>query len=362
MEIKNAGWSVRQLLSMSTKGTIRFDYPIQRSGGQWKKLQQSYLIHSLAGSYPIPPIYLLGEKVKMPVLRKGEEVEEDVTIRWVLDGKQRITTIEDYTKDEYKLDMATPEVKIDGETYEIADKLFSELDSEVQEMILSRTIVTYTMNAEEVSDDEIEDLFYRMNNGSALTVQQKSKALMGVEWATLITDLGNHVLVQQLAAFSKTQLKSDAHLTALQQTMMMLDDYNYKNVSQKVISDYSVTFKDDKEKKMALYKDVEKAMNYLTDVYDKKESFLLKKVNFPMTLITALEALNANIDPDVFYQWSVAFKEAVKSEDSVTDVPTNYNDYAKVGTTDRNKADGRMNEMKRHFKEYIAIYHNQPAQ
>ncbi|MEK6190616.1 MAG: DUF262 domain-containing protein [Carnobacterium alterfunditum] len=358
MEIKNNGWSVKQLKTMKEKGNLEFDYPIQRSGGQWKLLQQSYLIHSLAQNYPVPPVYLLGEKKDVVVDKKGESVSETRTIRSILDGKQRITTMIDYMDDKYELHKDTPLVTIDGEYFLIAGMLFSELDEEVQEMISSRTILTYTLDAETTSDEEIEDLFFRMNNGSALTIQQKSKALMGVEWATRLTNAGNHKLIEELSAFSKTQMKSDGHLTAILQAMMMMDkEYNYKNVSQKVISEYATTFKEDTKRKEALLNTVIQGMDYLLNVFDKKESVLLKKVHFPMTIITAITAITENVEHEEFYGWSIAFKDAINPKaESVSYIPTSYLDYTGSGTTDRPKADGRKDEMVRHFKEFVELH------
>lgn len=359
MEIKNVSWNVKQLITMSNKGTLQFDYPIQRSGGQWKSLQQSYLIHSLTENYPIPPVYLLGEKKEVTVMKKGEEVPDIITIRWVLDGKQRITTMKDFVEDQFPLHNDTPETTIDNEEYELAGKTFSELDEEVQDMILSRTILTYTLDGEMVSDEEIEDLFFRMNNGSALTIQQKAKALMGVEWATKLTELGEHKLIQELGAFSASQLKAEGHLTAILQTMMMMDDKydDYKNVSQRVISQYTTTFKEDKENKLELFNKVNEAMDYLLNVFDKKERLLLKKVHFPMTILTTIRAIEKEIEPESFYSWTIGFKEAFKPKgESVTNVPTNYVDYTGTGSTDRHKAIGRKEEMIRHMEEYTGLY------
>lgn len=355
MEIRNVSWNVKQLITMSNRGTLRFDYPIQRSGGQWKSLQQSYLIHSLAQNYPIPPVYLLGVKEEIMVIKRGEEVPETVTVRYILDGKQRITTIRDFVEDQYKLDEDTPGTTIDGQDFEIAGMLFSELDEEVQDMILSRTLLTYTVDGDEVSDEEIEDLFFRMNNGSALTTQQKAKALMGVEWATRLTELGEHVLITELSSFTKTQLRADGHLTAIIQTMMMLDDsFEYKNVSQKTISDYSNTFKSDSERKMKLYETVKNGMDYLVEVFDKKETLLLRKVHFPMTLLTALKAIENKVESEDFHNWSVEFKKAFKpKKNSVVTIPTNYADFTGAGSTGLVKANGRRDEMIRHMTEFV---------
>lgn len=348
---QNNGWSVKQVLRMVENGGIRFDYPIQRPSGVWKSLQKSYLIHSLTGEFPIPPIYHL--------LIKEIVDDKEMKIRYVLDGKQRLTTIKSFVDGEYELDEATPSVEIEGVEYDLAGLAYDELPEEVQDMILSRTILNYSFDSEEITDEEIEDLFFRMNSGTALSEQQKAKGKMGVKWATRLNELGEHIFFKELAAFSPTQIKSDAHITAILQTMMMMDNFNYKNVSQRVIAAYQMTFKEDEENKLVLFKKVEAAINYLMEVFSKKDTLLLKKVHLPMILLTALEAIDQNVEPDVFSHWVIAFKEAFKASESITDIPTTYKEFTGKGTTDKVKADGRMNEMKRHFNEYLTIYNNQ---
>lgn len=356
-DINTKDWSIRQFHKMAEKELLLFDYPIQRSPGQWKKLQRSLLIHSLAADYPIPAVYLLSTVVERDIPKNTELVTENVTVRYVLDGVQRFSSTFDFIDGLYSLDAATPPVLIDGEEFPLAKKYFKELAVEVQEMILSRTIHTHILNSETATDELIEDLFFRMNNGTGLSIAQKAKPLMGTNWAKRLKLAGEHVLIKELAAFSASQIRSDGHIIAIMQTMMMIDEiYNYKNVTQSVISEYGQTFRTDEERKFELLKRVVKSMDYLTEVFSNKQSFLLKKVNFPMTLLVAMYASENSIEYDVFSDWAESFKEACKSNDSITHIPTSYMDYSGNGSTDRYKADGRMKEMKRHFEQYLEIH------
>jgi hypothetical protein len=355
MEFKNVAWSSKQLNRMVDNGLVRFDYPIQRSGGQWKELQKSYLIHSLAQNFPIPPVYFLGDKQDVPVVKKDVVVYENKTVRWVLDGKQRLTVIKDFSEGKFSLHEDTPVVIIEGDEYQIAGKYFNELDEEVVDMILSRTILTYTVDRDMITDDEIEDLFYRMNNGVTLTVQQKSKALMGVTWSTKLNELGNSEFFLEKAAFSKEQLRSEGHHTAILQAMMMLDNgFKFANASQKVISEYATTFKTDNYNKNELFDKITEAVEYLDKSFDKKENLLLKKVNFPMTVLVALKAKESGLSHDKFLEWSLDFKKAYKNSENAV-IKTNYNDYTGTGSVSLVKVNGRYNEMLNHFSKYFEL-------
>ncbi|MDI3236171.1 DUF262 domain-containing protein [Exiguobacterium antarcticum] len=352
LEIKNNSWPIKQLSAMAEKSTVRFDYPIQRAGGQWDLLQQSYLIHTAGSSYPIPPVYAVS------YLEKNSDSDKDVQIRYILDGKQRLTTLFSFIKDEWALDKMTPEITIEDETFEVAGKLFSELDDMLQLIILSRNITVYTMEGAYATEEEIEDLFFRMNNGKALTQQQKSKAKMGVSWAKRFDELSKHPLITDFAAFSKTQISGEKHITAIMQAMMMLDEfYDYKNVSEKEIAEYGSTFKDDQNNKEFLFERVKDGIEYLHKVAEEKEKVLMRKVHFPMLVLTAIEAIDKNHTVYEFRNWMKKFKEEfAKKEENVVklyDLETNYVEYTGKGTTDRHKADGRLKEMKRHMEAYM---------
>lgn len=355
LEIKNNAWSIKQLKKMLEKGTVRFDHPIQRAGGQWDLLQQSYLIHSAGCSYPIPPVYAESK------VEQVEGQEELVPVRYILDGKQRLTTLFSFINDEWKLHDGTPEMVVEFQEHEVEGKVFSELSEDVQDMILSRMVTVYTIDGAIATEEEIEDLFFRMNNGKALTQQQKSKAKMGIEWAKKFDELAKHPLITEFASFSKTQINGDKHVTAIQQAMMMMDDsFDYKNVSEKVIADYGTTFKEDKDTKEFLFERVKEGIEYLHKVVEEKEKVLMKKVHFPMLLLTAIEAIDNKVTAYEFRSWMAKFKEefAKKEENPVSQVSlkTNYVEYTGKGTTDRFKADGRLKEMKRHMIAYMNVH------
>lgn len=350
LEIANQGWSIKQYQTMTRNGKLRFDYAIQRAGGQWNQEQQSYLVHSVASNFPVPPIYTVVYD------ERHEETDEIIPVRYVLDGKQRLTTMLAYLNNEFMTIESLDPIYIDGTSFEIGGKTFDELDGEVQDAILAKTITAYTIKGEYANDEEIEDLFFRMNNGTQLSKQQQAKAKMGIAWAERLKELSEHVVVTEYSAFSKAQLNGEKHISAILQAMMMLDNYDYKNVSEKVIAEYSTTFKDDEESKLALFEKIKEGMEYLERVLEEKEKVLMKKVHFPMMLTTAVMAIENQIPVPTVKNWLPIFKDEFKKKEEDTPNPssiaTNYFVYTGKGSTDREKADGRMQEMARHLKAY----------
>ncbi|MGE8001379.1 hypothetical protein ACQKOF_22570 [Lysinibacillus sp. NPDC093190] len=107
--------------------------------------------------------------------------------------------------------------------------------------------------------------------------------------------------------------------------MMQDPAFDYRNVSSTIISKYASGFKSDKENKLALYEKVVTAMDYLSEVFAQKEKVLLRKVHFPMKVITARQAVENKVPVNVFEGWVTSFKTAFKPKDSsIIEIPTNY--------------------------------------
>jgi hypothetical protein len=343
MKKSSINWNVKQFVKMVDKGTISFDYPIQREGSQWDRLQKSLLIHSLAGDYPVPALYSITEDIEIEGKKKK--------LYYILDGKQRLTNIQSFVRGEYFLHEDTPNAIIDDEEYELRERTFSELDEVVQDAINSFSLQIYKMD--EITDEEIEDLFFRLNNGTPLSKQQKAKAKMGTEWATKIQGLVKHEMIQEKSKFTPLQIKKADNETAILQTMMLIDEnHELKSISSNDVFNYSQTFKGN-DGKEELVEKVKKAMDYINLAFEDKEAVLLKKVHFPMTMMTALHAMENDILPIRFSDWREEFKKSLKGK--ADSMPTNYKRFGGAGSVKREKTLGRVDEMKKHFDEYLKI-------
>ena len=138
----NINWNARQLVKMCMNGSITFDNAIQR-GYVWDIKRKSLLIESMILGYPIPAFYA----------RRDESKVFDM-----LDGKQRSSAICGYLNNEYALE---------GVSEEYEGKYFSDLPEEVQDDIISYSLTVYYF--EDITDEEVNEMFYRLNNGKALT-------------------------------------------------------------------------------------------------------------------------------------------------------------------------------------------------
>ena len=138
----NVNWNARQLVKMCMNGSITFDNAIQR-GYVWDVKRKSLLIESMIIGYPIPAFYA----------RRDENKVFDM-----LDGKQRSEAICGFLNGEYALT---------GVAEEYEGKYFNDLPEEVQDDIISYSLTVYYF--EDITDEEVNEMFYRLNNGKPLT-------------------------------------------------------------------------------------------------------------------------------------------------------------------------------------------------
>ena len=154
---KSIAWNCNQVAKMIDNTSIRFDNAAQRTY-VWNQERKSLLIHSLIIGAPVPPMF---------AVRGADKVYD------FLDGKQRCNAIHDYLKGMYSLKDVPPIQYDDGSEEDINGMYFTGLSEEMQDNIKS-----YTLNInyfDEIDEEQQEELFYRLNNGMALTAIEKSR-------------------------------------------------------------------------------------------------------------------------------------------------------------------------------------------
>ncbi|URJ76319.1 DUF262 domain-containing protein (plasmid) [Bacillus velezensis] len=340
--------TLKQYLKDMDNNLVSFDYPIQRKGEQWDLDQKSTFIHSLAGDYPVPPLYAIEQEDEIEINGKKKKVN----VLYILDGKQRSTNVQGFINLDYPLHDELEDVEIYGKNYKLAGLWFNELDPVVQEAILDFKLDIVKL--ENATDEQIEEIFYRLNNGTPLSKQQKAKAKMGAEWAEKIQSLVNHEFMKEKASFTKLQLKRADDETAILQTMMLIDDdYDWKSLSSNHVFDYSQTFRGHREK-FKLVDKIKETMDYLNKSFEEKEKVLMKKVHFPMVLLTAMKAMEMGIHPARFSDWKEEFKKAFKGKNA--EFTTAYKRFTGDGSVKETKVRGRIEEMKKHLEAYFEKY------
>ncbi|QSF43492.1 DUF262 domain-containing protein [Paenibacillus tianjinensis] len=204
--------NINQMVSMIDKGTIVFDNPYQRPSGQWKNVDESLLIHSVFAFF-IPGATAIKEKRIIN--------EKEVNVYSIADGKQRMTTLYKFKKDQLKLANIPPFVSdIDGEEYDISGMKYSELPEAAKNEFDSYVLNIYPVELEEGDDkDEISrELILRLNNGVKMSASHLALVAAKPETNAFVKDkIDNHKLFTTTAHFAEgSTIKSEPQMSVLQ--------------------------------------------------------------------------------------------------------------------------------------------------
>jgi hypothetical protein len=146
--------------------------PYQRESAIWSIDKQQLFIDSLLNGYDVPKIYLHDLRGKRPT-----------KVYAIVDGKQRLTTIWDFLGDVFPL---APDFRVEKRNLPDlpaeaiaprAGQRFSEFDRHWKET-LRQTFLSVVL-IRNATEEDIEDLFSRLNNGEPLNAAEKRNAMGG---------------------------------------------------------------------------------------------------------------------------------------------------------------------------------------
>ena len=149
----------------------------RKDGGVWALEQEQLLIDSVLREIDIPKIYLRK-------LDSGRYKYE------VIDGQQRIRALWRFLNDDFFLEEAASDLSIDGQSYPLAERTCSLLDEDVKTKRLFAYPLTVVIISE-ASEDEVAELFYRLNNGTPLTAAEVRNSMPG-KVTKFVRELATH--------------------------------------------------------------------------------------------------------------------------------------------------------------------------
>ena len=127
----------------------------------WTKSQKQLLIDSLLKDFDIPKLYF----------RVREE--NDDTYYDIIDGQQRLNTIFEFLDDRFEMPSDADDYKKES----IKNKKWSEFSPELQIEFTGRALDVVLLTG--YSDEEIDETFLRLQNGTPLKAAEKRRAIKG---------------------------------------------------------------------------------------------------------------------------------------------------------------------------------------
>ncbi len=288
MEMNKKPWPISTLCGLKDRIDTNPDY--QRPPA-WSKAQKQLLLDTILRGYDIPKFY-------------WRKISSSPDKYEVVDGQQRIRAIWEFQNNEYKLPKnADP---INGE--EVKGLYYRDLPEDPRIAFDNYTLdIIVISNSDE---EEVREMFLRLQNGTTLTAQEKRNAMPG-KMRDFIKNLAEHKFFEN-CGFSNKRYTFD--LVAAQMTLLELEGSltNIKNADLNKMYTENKEF-DDNSKEA---KKVKKVLDYLLKVFPEKTPEL-RRGNIVISLYAiASQLLNGYIISERFEDirnWFIDF-EAYRRE------------------------------------------------
>ena len=169
-------FTVLELVQAWKDGDLVRNDEYQR-GTAWTEQQKQGLIDSIFRMYPIPPLFL------HRIVRHAKLSGNENTRFEIVDGQQRIRALLDYLDDKFTLLTPTDRKlrlpsSMRGKPAPWGGQRFKTLSGELRKELENTQVRAYILDAAE-NDDEVRDLFIRLQAGTALGRQQIRDAWPG---------------------------------------------------------------------------------------------------------------------------------------------------------------------------------------
>ena len=272
------------LFSINKRRNLINTNPDYQRPAVWTKQQKQYLIDSILKGFDIPKIYL--HKV-------GEGKYN------VIDGQQRLRTIWEFYDDKFALSKDAGMV----EGIDVSCKTYSQLDAAVTDIIDSYSLDFVVI--ENKSDNEIREMFLRLQNGTNLKSQEKRNAIPS-QMRDFVKKVAKHNF------FTKVAFKNSRFTFDLISAQMCLLALNHKicNIKDKDLNNMYWNNIDFDENNTEA-KNIFRTLNYLDRVFDNTTPEL-KRYNVMSLFILVMDMLeNYDIrgkEKDI-YKWFVKFEQ-----------------------------------------------------
>lgn len=232
---KNTSYSIESISKQLKKKKIRDDHILQRHSGQWKTSAKSELIADILRGKSLTQIIIC------------EEFKDSLRMQWLIDGKQRCTTLDSYLHDEFAISKNVKNSNIKYQTtkvdengneilnedgfscmewkvFDIRGKKFSQLPEDLQDIFKDRQIpVLYEMNC--TKKDIAEDIA-RFNRSRPMNKAQNGWLELEEDFAELVENIAKMTFFQpefEGSSYTKTTTTSGTIRRIIVESIMVSD-------------------------------------------------------------------------------------------------------------------------------------------
>ena len=352
LEKSNITWSAKQIAGMVKNGKIDFNHIVQRSF-VWERSRKSALIESMILGYPVPSIF--AKRIDDGTGKRGGN------IYYIMDGKQRLSTIKEYLNDEFDL-TDLPTVKyIDNTTGEevsedISGMKFSELPEGLQDVLNS--VMFSIIYFDNLTPTEERELFKRLNAGKPLST--KSKVLASCKDIESMLDIGQHELFNEMLTEKARNNKNQVSIIVKSWCMLNkpIDDISFESKALNQLTENLVISADERAV-------LEEVFNLTVDTHTTllfhKHNKVARKLYTETHLIALIPyfavAIKKKYDSEKMAEWIFSFFD---NENSAS-VSAEYNAAAGAGSAKSVTIQIRNNALSNSFNKFFGIVSDSSA-
>jgi uncharacterized protein with ParB-like and HNH nuclease domain len=170
---------------------INLEPTYQREAGVWSTSKKQLFIDSLINGYDVPKIYM-------------HKVDQDKTgfVYAVVDGKQRISATLEFLDNGFELGEDFKYVGYDCDIPPKPGDTYKDLDEQSRDILKEKSLDVVIIETDD--EDDIEELFSRLNNGEKLNAAESRNAIGGTA-AALVRELAGTKFFTEKIRFKNTR-------------------------------------------------------------------------------------------------------------------------------------------------------------
>ena len=328
--IKNANvnWTARQLAKMVSNGTITFDNAVQR-GYVWDVKRKSLLIHSMIAGYPIPSFY---------AAQNGDNYD-------MLDGQQRSKAITDFLEGRFEL-TDVPEVEVvneDGskDMVDINTLKFDEMEETLRDEIIGYSLTVYYFDG--ITDDEISELFFRLNNGKPLSAIEltrvKAKSMEDIK------ELGQHEIFKDALTEKAMARYTNEDIVIKSYAVLHEKEPCLETKVIRPLMEQANITEEDKQQLKDIYSRILAVYKLIEDKKIAKR--LLTRTHLISVVPIMWQSMKDGLSEEQIAEWVTKFFAGKRS----ASISTIYNENAGSGSARKEAVRKRLNEVEKSYKE-----------
>jgi len=326
---------------------INLDPTYQREGGVWSKEKQQLFIDSVVNGYDVPKIYM--HKV---------EPDQDGFEYAVVDGKQRISTLLDFLDGNLDFAADFSYSGLDCPSPPKAGENFKDLPDQTRELIKENSLDVVLIHTKE--EEDIEELFSRLNNGEKLNAAESRNAIGG-RMASLVRDLAQERFFLEKLKFPNKRFahyEVTCKLLYLEHSLIRSGGLAYVDLKKKYLDEFVSGFRNISEPDALRLADaVRTRLRAIEPIFDRND-IELSKQSYPQVMYLfgrlVLEKYGAVDIKERIKEFLLAFRRErnanlTRDEDKRDAELSEYGRLMQQGTNDAGSMKARIDILTKRF-------------